>query len=131
MDGEIVEFDPDFNRGVIIGEDRRRYGFVKTEWHSSGPPERGNAVRFVAEEARATQIYLRWPAYIAPLKASEAIDAVYGLALGLRGDQDLFGAAPVRWRNFLLPISILIVLGEVQVLLRGIPIDWQHLLSGK
>ena len=127
MDGEIAQFDSDLNRGDILGADKRRYGFVTAEWHSSGRPERGNAVRFVANDDRATQIYLLFPAHAAPLSPSEAIDAVYTIALGKAGGEDLFGAAPILWRSYFAPMLILLALGEVQLLLGGgLPIDWQQ-----
>jgi hypothetical protein len=127
VDGEVIHFDPDLNHGDILGEDKRRYGFIRTEWHSAVEPERGNAVRFVANDDRATQVYLLFPAHTSPLSPSEAIDAVYSTALGKAGDRDLFGAAPVLWRSYLAPILILLVLGEVQLLLGGVPIDWHKL----
>jgi hypothetical protein len=130
MDGEVISFDPDINRGDILGEDKRRYGFLRTEWHSAGEPERGNAVRFVANDDRATQVCLLVPAHASPLRPSEAIEAVYTIALGRAGDGDPFGA-PVRWRSYPAPILVMLVLGGLQQHLRGdIPIDWSKLTFG-
>src|ERR1700722_20309715 len=106
MDGEIIQFDPDLNRGDILGEDKRRYPFVLAEWHSAGQPERGKAVRFVANDDRATQIYLLFPAHSRPLSPTEAIDAVYTIALGKERERDLFGEAPVYWRSYFAPLAI-------------------------
>jgi hypothetical protein len=129
MDGEVLGFDSELNLGDIIGEDNRRYGFVIADWSSNGLPERGDGVRFVAKEGRATQIYLRQgqAAHLPLLTASEAIGAVYSIALGQAGGEDAFGAS-VRWRGFLLPILILITLGELQTLgSDDVPIDWHQL----
>jgi hypothetical protein len=129
MDGEVLGFDSELNLGDIIGEDNRRYEFVIADWSSNGLPERGDGVRFVAKEGCATQIYLRQgqAAHLPPLTASEAIGAVYGIALGQAGDEDAFGAS-VRWHGFLLPILILIALGELQTLVSDdVPFDWHQL----
>jgi hypothetical protein len=118
MDGQIIEFDPALNGGAILGEDRRRYEFARTEWHSAGEPERGRTVRFVANDDRATHVYLLFPSQPSPLAASEAIEAVYRTALGRAGSEDLF-AAPVRWTSFIAPALILVALRLLQLLFAG------------
>jgi hypothetical protein len=124
MDGEIVDFSPDINRGGILGEDKRRYGFVVTDWRSAGEPQPGEAVRFVAEADQATQIYRLPPPYVRPLTPGEAIDAVYSIALGRADDKDPFGAA-VQWTSFIPPVLIVLALQGAQILLSvGLPIDW-------
>jgi hypothetical protein len=126
MDGEIIHFDSDLNQGDIVGADKRRYPFVTTDWRSAGQPARGNAVRFVANDDRATQIYLLAPAHLSPLSPSEAIDAVYRLALG-RPDEDPFGAAPVYWRSYIAPLLILAAIAALTILFGGVPLDWSKL----
>jgi hypothetical protein len=128
MDGEVLGFDSELNLGDIIGEDKRRYGFAIADWHAAAPPERGDGVRFVAAEDRATQIYLLRPAHAPPLTPSEAISAVYTTAFGRAGDPDLFGAATIRKRDYVLPVLIMLVFGEIQLLLHpDLPVDWHEL----
>jgi len=55
--GNVLGFDPDSNSGAISGTDGQRYDFVRLEWRGPGQPGRGEAVDFVAEGTRATQIY--------------------------------------------------------------------------
>jgi uncharacterized membrane protein len=55
--GSVLGFDPDSNTGAITGHDGQRYDFVRLDWRGSGQPARGQAVDFVAEGSRATQIY--------------------------------------------------------------------------
>jgi len=118
MDGQIIEFDRALDGGVILGEDNRRYSFVRTEWHSAGEPERGRAVRFVARDDRATHVYLLFPSQPSPLTPADAIEAVYRTALGRAGSEDPF-AAPVRWTSFVVPTLILVGLRLLQLLLGG------------
>lgn len=128
MDGQIIEYDPSLNRGAVLGEDKRRYEFARADWHSAGPPERGAAVRFVDQAGSAAQIYRLAPAYIAPLNAGEAIEAVYRTALGRAGSDDLF-AAPVGWTSFVAPVLIYVVVRVLQLLFAGDlgMIAWQGL----
>jgi uncharacterized membrane protein len=55
--GSVLGFNPDGNTGAITGHDGQRYDFVRLDWRGSGQPARGQAVDFVAEGSRATQIY--------------------------------------------------------------------------
>jgi uncharacterized membrane protein len=55
--GNVLGFDPDSNTGAISGHDGRRYEFVTLDWRGPGRPGRGETVDFVADGARATQIY--------------------------------------------------------------------------
>jgi uncharacterized membrane protein len=57
MKGNVLGFDPDSNTGAISGHDGQRYDFVRLEWRGPGQPARGEAVDFVADSRRATQIY--------------------------------------------------------------------------
>jgi hypothetical protein len=114
MDGNIIDFDADRNRGGIIGNDGRNYDFLTTDWHSAGQPQSGDAVEFVTVDRRATEIYRRQPAYIWPLTSGEFISAVYRTAFGRTGGRDLFGDAPVPWRRFIPPVLILTVLCVIQ-----------------
>jgi uncharacterized membrane protein len=55
--GQVLGFDPDSNAGAITGHDGQRYDFVRLEWRGTREPMRGDAVDFVADGQRATQIY--------------------------------------------------------------------------
>lgn len=57
MRGDVLGFDRDSNTGAISGHDGRRYEFVRLEWRGSGGPARGDAVDFIPDGPRATQIY--------------------------------------------------------------------------
>jgi uncharacterized membrane protein len=55
--GNVLGFDPDTNTGAVSGYDGQRYDFVRLEWRGPGQPARGEAVDFIADGGRATQIY--------------------------------------------------------------------------
>jgi uncharacterized membrane protein len=55
--GNVLGFDPNGNTGAISGHDGLRYEFVRLEWRGPGQPNRGEAVDFIADGQRATQIY--------------------------------------------------------------------------
>jgi uncharacterized membrane protein len=55
--GNFLGFDPETNTGAISGHDGRRYDFVRLEWRGPSHPVRGDAVDFIADNSRATQIY--------------------------------------------------------------------------
>lgn len=57
MNGNVLGFDPHSNTGAISGHDGQRYNFVRLEWRGAREPSRGEAVDFVTDGQRATQIY--------------------------------------------------------------------------
>jgi uncharacterized membrane protein len=59
MKGNILGFDPDTNTGAISGYDGQRYDFVRLEWRGPDLPARREAVDFIPENGRATQIFPR------------------------------------------------------------------------
>ncbi len=66
MKGNVIGFDPDTNTGAISGHDGQRYDFAAADWHSTRRPQHGDQIDFVPDGARATQIYLLEPEYVAP-----------------------------------------------------------------
>jgi hypothetical protein len=119
MDGKVISFDPGLNRGELLGQDKQRYGFAGVEWQSVGEPEPGQWVHFVANDDGATQVNLRFPEHPAPLTPGEAIAAVYTTAFS-RVSHDFFGAAPIRKRDFVLPVLAILVFGLLQSFVRGL-----------
>ena len=57
MKGNVLAFDPESNTGAISGHDGQRYGFVMLEWRGPRRPSPGETVDFVADGARAMQIF--------------------------------------------------------------------------
>lgn len=65
MEGTILGFDA--GEGALRATDGKRYGFNRSAWRSVREPVAGLAVRFVAQGARATEIYPAPPEQL-PLK---------------------------------------------------------------
>jgi hypothetical protein len=69
MQGQILQVGDD--RGLILGDDGKRYEFSPTEWRGSAPPVVGAAVDYLAEESRARQVFpVPQPAFQRPPPAT-------------------------------------------------------------
>ena len=55
--GRILAFDEAESRGIISGNDGKRYRFRDEEWGSEQFPRPGMYVEFLPEESEATEIY--------------------------------------------------------------------------
>ena len=56
MKGQILTFEE--NKGIILGEDEKRYEFDISEWKENIPPFKGAKVDFEVEDNKAKNIYL-------------------------------------------------------------------------
>ncbi len=56
MKGQILAITE--NKGIILGEDEKRYEFDLNEWKEKSPPFKGAKVDFEIDENRAKDIYL-------------------------------------------------------------------------
>ena len=66
MDGSILGFDEETNKGAIRTENGDRYAFTLEDWNGDRPPKAGDKVDFVAKEDQATEIYLLKGSFTAP-----------------------------------------------------------------
>ena len=74
MNGQILDYSPQTNSGLIAGDDGNRYNFVGAEWKDQAIPNRGMRVDFEAQGSDAVGIYRAMSAsgagLAAPLRAS-------------------------------------------------------------
>ena len=56
--GKVLDWDEGTGKGLILGEDKRRYPFVVQEWKGKRPPRAGDTVDFEETEEQATGIYV-------------------------------------------------------------------------
>lgn len=86
MKGTILGFTAASGSGVITGEDGKRYGFSRAEWHSERPIMAAMAVDFEAREGEAIGIYPVSSASAVPdlgaLTGSPAVAKARSLATG-------------------------------------------------
>ena len=57
MNGQILDYSPQTNSGLIAGDDGNRYNFVGAEWKDQAIPNRGMRVDFEAQGSDAVAIY--------------------------------------------------------------------------
>jgi hypothetical protein len=57
MNGQILDYSPQTNSGLIAGDDGNRYNFVGAEWKDQAVPNRGMRVDFEAQGSDAVAIY--------------------------------------------------------------------------
>jgi len=57
MKGKILGFDAENFKGVILGNDEKRYNFIQSEWENDKTPFVNQTVDFVAEGNDAKAIY--------------------------------------------------------------------------
>lgn len=57
MKGQILDYSPQSNVGVISAIDGKRYQFVGSEWKGFGVPTRGMNVDFVSDGNKAKDVY--------------------------------------------------------------------------
>lgn len=57
MKGRVTGFDPTTYKGMINGEDGKRYDFVMQDWRGTGKPRIGIEVDFQSDGASAREIY--------------------------------------------------------------------------
>ncbi len=57
MNGQILDYSPQTNSGLITGDDGSRYNFVGAEWKDQAIPNRGMRVDFEAQGSDAVAIY--------------------------------------------------------------------------
>ena len=56
MKGQVLTFKND--KGIILGEDEKRYEFDLSEWKEKTPPKKGMKVDFEIDENKAKNIYI-------------------------------------------------------------------------
>ena len=56
MQGTILKFDSEANKGLISGHDGNRYNFVRMDWTSDGEPTEGQMVDFDPHDNNAKEI---------------------------------------------------------------------------
>lgn len=62
MQGRILDFSISEGRGVITGDDGKRYTFLSQEWKEQQPPSKGQVVDFdIGADNAAIDIYLALP----------------------------------------------------------------------
>ena len=66
MDGSVLGFDEDSNKGAIRTESGDRFVFSLEDWNGDRPPKAGDKVDFVAKDDQATEIYLLKGSFTAP-----------------------------------------------------------------
>ena len=57
MNGQILDYSPQTNSGLIAGDDGNRYNFVGAEWKDQAIPNREMRVDFEAQGSDAVAIY--------------------------------------------------------------------------
>ena len=57
MNGQVLDYSPQTNSGLIAGDDGNRYNFVGAEWKDQAIPNRGMRVDFEAQGSDAVAIY--------------------------------------------------------------------------
>lgn len=58
MQGSLLFFDQEKNKGILSGEDGSRYEFEMVEWKSSNKPKAGISVDFIVNDNLATEIFV-------------------------------------------------------------------------
>ena len=58
MKGQVLDYSPDTNLGLISGDDGARYSFTAANWSDAGQPRRGIRVDFEAAGGTAQAIYI-------------------------------------------------------------------------
>lgn len=76
MEGQILDFSVQKNKGVINGSDGNRYTFEGVEWKSEDHPFLGSSVDFDIKENNAVDVYLMTK------KKSKAAVTLWGIFLG-------------------------------------------------
>jgi hypothetical protein len=56
MKGKIKAYSADVNAGVIVGDNRKTYGFRQTEWRGIALPAKDEKVTFDGKNQQATNI---------------------------------------------------------------------------
>jgi hypothetical protein len=55
MQGQILQVEDE--KGLILGDDGKRYGFSASDWRGSAPPVIGATVDYLVEDSRARQVF--------------------------------------------------------------------------
>ncbi len=84
MNGKILHFDPNSREGVISGDDGNRYRFIGPDWHDSSTPVSGLTVDFIADGARARDVY-RVASPSGAYPKSKVAAALFAFFLGMFG----------------------------------------------
>ncbi|MEA3014030.1 MAG: hypothetical protein QOD42_2575 [Sphingomonadales bacterium] len=121
MRGTVLGFADE--RGVIVTEDDRRFGFTKANWRDEQPPLRGAVVDFVERDGGADEIYLALGAK--PPRPGGvpggAAGAGFGQGDGMRAFMDKLKAFPqLAVAAFVLIVFIFITYATVPASARGI-----------
>jgi hypothetical protein len=120
MRGTVLGFADE--RGVIVTDDDRRFGFTMANWRDAQPPLRGAVVDFVERDGGADEIYLALGA--SPPRPSAvpgaAPGAGFGQGDGMRAFMDkLKGFPQLAVAAFVLLIFIFITYATVPASARG------------
>lgn len=128
MRGTVLGFADD--RGVIVTDDDRRFGFTMANWRDAQPPVRGAVVDFVDRDGSADEIYLALgakPPRPSPVPGG-APGAGYGQGDGMRVFMEKLKAFPqLAVAAFVLLVFIFVTYATVPVDLRSIDRDNREL----
>lgn len=117
MRGTVLGFAD--NKGVIVTEDDRRFGFTMANWRDEQQPVRGAVVDFVERDGNADDIYLALGARPPrpPAVPGVAAGASFGQGDGLRVFMDKLKAFPQ------LAVAALVLLVFIFITYATVPMD--------
>jgi hypothetical protein len=122
MRGTVLGFADE--KGVIVTDDDRRFGFTTANWRDEQPPVRGAVVDFVERDGGADDIYL---ALGARPPRPGGLPGAAGQNDALRGAMDKLKAFPqLGVAAFVLIVFLLITYATVPTGLRGMDRDMRE-----
>lgn len=98
MYGTVLHFDEGTRMGLILSEDKSRYGFNANNWRSPERPRNGDRVDFNLDEGDAVEIYV--------VEKKGSIGAQVEMAAKLVGKSNKT-LPSVAWASFLLGIPLI------------------------